>query len=112
MTRQPGALIKSLIVEVISVIVSVIVAAVAIPNLLRSITAANQASAVGNIADLTYATVYLGSRLHCQTLGALLLAPPPARRHRAWNVLAIGKDPAPVGSVGASGTLDTTCCVV
>ena len=53
----------SLIELLIVVAIILIIAAIAIPNLLRSRIAANQASAVGslrtlNTADVTYATTY------------------------------------------------------
>jgi prepilin-type N-terminal cleavage/methylation domain-containing protein len=64
----------SLIELLIVVAIILIIAAIAIPNLLRSRIAANQASAVGslrtlNTAEITYATTYNTGYTSC--LGAL-----------------------------------------
>jgi prepilin-type N-terminal cleavage/methylation domain-containing protein len=69
----------SLIELLIVVAIILIIAAIAIPNLLRSRIAANQASAVGslrtlNTAEVTYATTY--NTGYSNTLGDL--GPPPA----------------------------------
>ncbi len=69
----------SLIELLIVVAIILIIAAIAIPNLLRSRIAANQASAVGslrtlNTAEITYATTY--NTGYTATLGNL--GPPAA----------------------------------
>ena len=69
----------SLIELLIVVAIILIIAAIAIPNLLRSRIAANQASAVGslrtlNTAEITYATTY--NTGYTSTLGNL--GPPAA----------------------------------
>ena len=69
----------SLIELLIVVAIILIIAAIAIPNLLRSRIAANQASAVGslrtlNTAEVTYASTY--NTGYSSTLGNL--GPPPA----------------------------------
>ena len=68
----------SLIELLIVVAIILIIAAIAIPNLLRSRIAANEASAVGslrtlNTAEITYNTTYPSTGFAC-TLGAM--APP------------------------------------
>lgn len=65
----------SLIELLIVVAIILVIAAIAIPNLLRSKAAANEASAVGslrslNTAEVTYATTYPGTGFAC-TLGQL-----------------------------------------
>jgi prepilin-type N-terminal cleavage/methylation domain-containing protein len=70
----------SLIELLIVVAIILIIAAIAIPNLLRSRIAANQASAVGslrtlNTAEVTYATTY--NTGYSPTLGDLGPPPPP-----------------------------------
>jgi type IV pilus assembly protein PilA len=68
----------SLIELLIVVAIILIIAAIAIPNLLRSRIAANQASAVGslrtlNTAEITYATTY--STGYTSNLGYLAISP-------------------------------------
>src|SRR5579862_4900067 len=70
-TRQKGF---SLIELLIVVAIILIIAAIAIPNLLRSKMAANEASAVGslrtlNTACITYSTVYGGYPAALSNLG-------------------------------------------
>ena len=79
----------SLIELLIVVAIILIIAAIAIPNLLRSRIAANEASAVGslrtlNTAEITYNTTYPTSGFAC-TLGAL---GPPASGSTATSTAA------------------------
>jgi len=89
----------SLIELLIVVAIILIIAAIAIPNLLRSRIAANQASAVGslrtiNTAEITYASTYNAG--YSPTLAAL--APPPAGSQPSATAAGL------IDSVLASGT--------
>ena len=81
----------SLIELLIVVAIILIIAAIAIPNLLRSRIAANQASAVGslrtlNTAEVTYATTYNVG--YSQSLGES--GPGPAGNPAVPNATAAG----------------------
>ena len=69
----------SLIELLIVVAIILIIAAIAIPNLLRSRIAANQASAVGSLRTLNTAEITYSSTYNCGFTATLsYLAPPPA----------------------------------
>ncbi len=89
----------SLIELLIVVAIILIIAAIAIPNLLRSRIAANQASAVGslrtiNTAEITYASTYNAG--YSSALGQL--APPAAGTQPSSTLAGL------IDSVLASGT--------
>jgi prepilin-type N-terminal cleavage/methylation domain-containing protein len=96
----------SLIELLIVVAIILIIAAIAIPNLLRSRIAANQASAVGslrtlNTAEVTYATTY--NTGYSATLGDL--GPGPANNPAVPNATAAGLvDEVLSGMNGSGGT--------
>jgi len=96
----------SLIELLIVVAIILIIAAIAIPNLLRSRIAANQASAVGslrtlNTAEITYATTYNSG--YTATLG--YLGPPAAGSNPAATAAGL------IDSVLAGGTATATSSV-
>jgi prepilin-type N-terminal cleavage/methylation domain-containing protein len=94
----------SLIELLIVVAIILIIAAIAIPNLLRSRIAANQASAVGslrtlNTAEITYATTY--NTGYTATLGDL--GPPAAGANPAATAAGL-IDSVLAGNNGATAT--------
>ena len=100
----------SLIELLIVVAIILIIAAIAIPNLLRSRIAANQASAVGslrtlNTAEVTYATTY--NTGYSSSLGDL--GPGAAGSTAVPNATAAGLvDEVLSGSAGGVGATATT----
>ncbi len=88
--NQPNNRGFSLIELLIVVAIILIIAAIAIPNLLRSRIAANEASAVGslrtlNTAEITYNTNYPSTGFTCTLIGdgsaqRAVRPPPPLRR--------------------------------
>jgi prepilin-type N-terminal cleavage/methylation domain-containing protein len=102
----------SLIELLIVVAIILIIAAIAIPNLLRSRIAANQASAVGslrtlNTAEVTYATTY--NTGYSSTLGDLGPGAPGAN---VPNATAAGLvDEVLSGMNGSGGTTGSTATV-
>jgi prepilin-type N-terminal cleavage/methylation domain-containing protein len=100
----------SLIELLIVVAIILIIAAIAIPNLLRSRIAANQASAVGslrtlNTAEVTYATTY--NTGFSPTLGDL--GPGPSGATGVPNATAAGLvDEVLSGMNGSGGTSGST----
>jgi prepilin-type N-terminal cleavage/methylation domain-containing protein len=102
----------SLIELLIVVAIILIIAAIAIPNLLRSRIAANQASAVGslrtiNTAEVTYATTY--NTGYSSTLGDLGPGSPGAN---VPNATAAGLvDEVLSGMNGSGGTSGSTATV-
>ena len=102
----------SLIELLIVVAIILIIAAIAIPNLLRSRIAANQASAVGslrtlNTAEVTYATTY--NTGYSATLGDL---GPAAAGTNIPNATAAGLvDEVLSGMNGSGGTTGSTATV-
>ena len=102
----------SLIELLIVVAIILIIAAIAIPNLLRSRIAANQASAVGslrtlNTAEITYATTY--NTGYSSTLGDL--GPGPSGATGVPNATAAGLIDEVLsgnsGSVGSAATMSS-----
>jgi prepilin-type N-terminal cleavage/methylation domain-containing protein len=94
----------SLIELLIVVAIILIIAAIAIPNLLRSRIAANQASAVGslrtlNTAEITYATTY--NTGYSATLGDL--GPGPGGATAVPNATAAGLVDEVLSGVNGSG---------
>ncbi len=101
----------SLIELLIVVAIILIIAAIAIPNLLRSRIAANEASAVGslrtlNTAEITYNTSYPTAGFAC-TLGAM---GPPSGSASATSTAA-GLIDANLASGIKSGYTITVACV-
>ena len=96
----------SLIELLIVVAIILIIAAIAIPNLLRSRIAANQASAVGSLrtlitAEVTYATTY--NTGYSSTLGAL--GPPAAGATPSPTYAGLVDEVlAGIGSAGGNAT--------
>ena len=98
----------SLIELLIVVAILLIIAAIAIPNLLRSRIAANQASAVGslrtlNTAEITYATTY--NTGYTSTLGDL--GPPAAGTNPVATAAGL-VDEVLAGTAGGAGSAATT----
>ena len=97
----------SLIELLIVVAITLIIAAIAIPNLLRSRIAANQASAVGslrtlNTAEITYSTTF--NTGFSTTLGQL---GPPAAGNTPTSSFA-GLIDEVLSGIGTAGTVVTT----
>jgi type IV pilus assembly protein PilA len=98
----------SLIELLIVVAIILIIAAIAIPNLLRSRIAANQASAVGslrtlNTAEVTYSTTY--NTGYSSTLGDL---GPPAASSPTPTASFAGLIDEVLSGIGTPGTTVTT----
>ena len=101
----------SLIELIIDVAIILIIAAIAIPNLLRSRIAANEASAVGslrtlNTAEITYNTSYPTAGFAC-TLGAM---GPPSGTAAATSSAA-GLIDSTLAGGNKSGYTFTVACV-
>jgi type IV pilus assembly protein PilA len=107
----------SLIELLIVVAIILIIAAIAIPNLLRSRMAANEASAVGsvrtvNTAQITFSTTYPQHGFSC---ALSRLGPPPAGQVASFSnadlidsVLASGSKTGYVFAISNCGTLPHT----
>jgi type IV pilus assembly protein PilA len=78
----------SLIELLIVVAIILIIAAIAIPNLLRSRIAANQASAVGSLRTLNTAEITYASTYNSGYSGAMAYLGPPAAGANPTSVLA------------------------
>ena len=72
----------SLIELLIVVAIILIIAAIAIPNLLRSRIAANQASAVGSLRTLNTAEITYSSTYNVGFTATLSYLAPPSRCHK------------------------------